>query len=534
MLTTITQDPGESFHARPGATMQRRLGLALLWSFDEPERSGQVALLPPVSRRAEFLLGRGLADVSSLALRWIEQRPGENRDAAPLQSPRISREQLRVRQPEPMRLELRNVGRCPLLFEDRAVERVSLVPGQCVRLGRVALLMCVERPATLPALDPEGWPGPLHAFGAPDRFGLVGEGPSAWDLRAQLGFVGARAAHVLIRGASGTGKELVAQALHALSPRARRQLVARNAATFPETLLDAELFGNAKNFPNVGMPERPGLIGEADGGTLFLDEFGELPVAAQAHLLRVLDAGEYARLGEARSRRADLRLLAATNRPTDALKEDVLARLRLRLELPGLDRRREDIPMLAAHLLRRLARQDPGVARRCFPDADVAQPPRISVKLMAALVRWPYTTHVRELEALLWRAMSSGTGDMLDVWSDAAPAGPTTGESAEVTSTSARTEPAVTSTSARTESAVTSTSARAESAVPMDATPEPSSRPEVDPLSIPPEELQARLDAHGGRQEPVWRELGFSSRHVLTRLVRRYNLRVRGRTGEDD
>jgi two-component system nitrogen regulation response regulator GlnG/two-component system response regulator HydG len=380
-----------------------------------------------------------------------------------------------------------------MLVDGITVERTGLVPGQVVLLGRVALLMCVERPELLPALDLEHWPGPLHPFGAPDAFGLVGESPLAWELRAQLGFIGGRAAHVLIRGASGTGKELAAQAIHALSPRAARPLVARNAATFPETLLDAELFGNVKNFPNVGTPERPGLIGEANGGTLFLDEFGELPVAAQAHLLRVLDAGEYARLGEARPRRADLRLLAATNRPEAALKEDVLARLRLRLELPGIDRRREDIPQLAVHLLRRIARHDPGVARRCFPDGDPGKPPRITIKLMDILVRWPYTTHVRELEALLWRAMSSGTGDALDCWPDAAPL------AATVPTAAAAGRP-----------------------------------PEVDPMSIPAELLQARLDAHGGRQEPVWREFGFSSRHVLTRLVRRHNLRVRGRTGDDD
>ncbi len=525
MFSTVTQDPGESIIGRTAASASRRLGLALLWSLDEPGRCGQVALMPRISRRAECVLGRGPAELGALGLTWMEQRPGSNHETGPLRSPRLSREQLRVSQPEPGQLELHNVGRCPLLVDGVVVERASLVPGQFALLGRVALLMCVERPDTLPALDPERWPGALHRFGLADPFGLVGESPLAWELRAQLGFMGGRAAHVLIRGASGTGKELAAQAIHALSPRAARLLVARNAATFPETLLDAELFGNAKNFPNVGTPERPGLIGEADGGTLFLDEFGELPVAAQAHLLRVLDAGEYARLGEARPRRADLRLIAATNRPEAALKEDVLARLRLRLELPGIDRRREDIPQLAVHLLRRIAHHDPGVARRCFPDGDTSQPPRISIKLMDALVRWPYTTHVRELEALLWRAMASGTGDTLELWPDAVVPGVAPSHVPPLQDL----EPPRDTPEVRARAAVAVTVER-----PRAGRDEPQGAPEIDPLSIPPELLQARLDAHGGRQEPVWREFGFSSRHVLTRLVRRHNLRVRGRTGEDD
>jgi DNA-binding NtrC family response regulator len=234
----------------------------------------------------------------------------------------------------------------------------------------------------------------------------------------------------------------------------------------------------------------------------------------QAHLLRVLDSGEYARLGEAVARRSDFRLIAATNRPPQALKEDVLARLPLRLELPGLDQRRADIPLIARHILRRLAVADPLLARRFFPDGDPARPPRISWRLIERLVQHRYVTHVRELESLLWQAMTAGAGDTLDV-APAAPAGPA--------------DPA------------------ADPAPDADALPsELTSRPgrskqvsgdrsvdgaEIDPLGIPPAVIQACLDRHEGRQEPVWRELGLSSRHVLTRLVRRHGLHVRGRGG---
>src|SRR5262249_38405316 len=190
------------------------------------------------------------------------------------------------------------------------------------------------------------------AFGAADTHGIVGESPAAWALRDTVAFAARSVGHVLIHGESGVGKELVARAIHALSARRARPLGARNAATFPEALVDAELFGNAKNYPNPGMIEREGVVGEADGSTLFLDEIGELPAALQAHLLRVLDrGGEYQRLGEPRVRRADLRVVAATNRSIDELKHDLAARLTLRVEVPSLADRREDIPLLARHLL---------------------------------------------------------------------------------------------------------------------------------------------------------------------------------------
>ena len=167
----------------------------------------------------------------------------------------------------------------------------------------------------------------------------------------------ARREHVLVLGESGTGKELVAQAIHALGPRSGRRLVARSAATVPATLIDAELFGNAPSYPNAGMAERPGLVGEADGSTLFLDEIGELPVELQTHLLRLLDGGDYQRLGDARRRTADLRVVGATNRPTGQLKADLAARFPLRVHAPGLHERRDDVMLVARHVLRELVEE---------------------------------------------------------------------------------------------------------------------------------------------------------------------------------
>src|SRR5262249_47887878 len=159
-------------------------------------------------------------------------------------------------------------------------------------------------------------------------------------------------------------------------------------------LLDAELFGHAKNYPNQGMPERLGLIGEADGGTLFLDEFAELPQAHQAHLLRVLDAGEYQRLGEGRRRTSFFRLIAATNRDPASLKHDVLARLILRIETPRLDECRDDIPLLARHLLRTMASSDSILATRFFVDARPSGEPRMSADLVRVLLTHAYTANV--------------------------------------------------------------------------------------------------------------------------------------------
>jgi len=203
--------------------------------------------------------------------------------------------------------------------------------------------------------------------------------------------------------------------VHGLSSRHARELVARNAPTLPDALLDAELFGNAKSYPNPGMAERPGLIGQADGSTLFLDEIGDLPERSQAHLLRVLDAGgEYQRLGDAQVRRSAFRLIAATNRPLAALKHDLLARFTHRIVVPGLPERRDDVPLVLAELLRRIAHAHPVIAERFFERrAHVLAEPRLEPALVVRLLRHPFTHHVRELERLLWLAIGSADADYI-------------------------------------------------------------------------------------------------------------------------
>jgi DNA-binding NtrC family response regulator len=320
-----------------------------------------------------------------------------------------------------------------------------------------------------------------------------------WTLRRTLLFVAAKQQHVLILGESGTGKELVARALHALSPRAACAFVSRNAATLPEGLLDAELFGNAKNYPNAGMPERPGLVGQTHEGTFFLDEFAELPIASQVHLLRVLDAGEYQRLGEATLRHSDFRLIAATNRDLSALKQDLLARVPLRIRVPGLNERREDIPLLARHFLRRIAKENSDVALRVLPGGDPEGEPRVPADVALRLIHHPYTTHIRELGALIWSWLSGEQG----VAPPAHSPSPHKGAGGRLATDLGQT------------------------VATRGASPSFSVTPSSDDANLPSaQEIQACLERHNGILDQAWRALGLRNRHVLARLITKHNIAV--------
>ncbi len=467
---TRTLTEAELDFGAPPADEAPAPALVIVWSAAEPERVGEVAFVP-----GSRVLGRGEArpDDDAPRLQFVRQRPGEGVVQPGLGGRGVSRRQLRV-EPSGAGLRVTNVGRSALIVDGAEVASAEVRPGQIVGLRNQLLLLCEMRPRRLPAL--RAWPAnATPAFGAADRFGMVGESPAAWALRDRLAFHAGHAAHVLVSGPSGSGKELAARALHGLSPRDRRALVARNAATLPEGLVDAELFGNVKDYPNPGMPARPGLCGEADGGTLFLDEIGELPEALQAHLLRVLDAGEYTRLGEARARRADLRLIAATNRAPEALKHDLGARLKLRIELPGLGTRRSDVPMLVYALLDAVGAQDAGLRARFW---GAAGRPRVAPELMARLVRHDYRLHVRELDALLWRALGESPGDFL----------------------------------ALTPGVVAQTEVAAA----------PAAR--LDPAELSVDQIRAALEAHAGNQSAAWKALGLRSRHQLVRLIKKHGL----------
>jgi hypothetical protein len=441
------------------------LALVLIWASEAEDHARIGEILIP---KDGTIFGRGpVEDETDSRVGLVRQQPEKNVRAAAIESPFLSRRQLRFGVTDDA-IEVEVLGRRSLRIGDAEVRAATVREGDVFEIDGLHAFYCARRPLFLP----EGPFDSKRKLGDVDEHGIVGESPSAWALRSSVTFFGKRQAHVLVTGASGTGKELVAQAIHRLSPRGKKELVARNAATFPSGLIDAELFGNLQNYPNVGMPERAGLIGAADGSTLFLDEIGELPADLQAHLLRVLDSGEYQRLGDARRRVADFRLIGATNRAPEELKEDVLARLGLRVHLPGLDERREDIPLLARHILRRVAAKDQAFADRFFAGAT----PRISVDLMTALVLHDYATHVRELETLLLRSAASSRGEELELTKDV--------------KKSIRIPPR----------AVARTSA------------------------VGPEEIKAALARHAGVKDKAWRELGLPSRHALHRLMKKMNI----------
>jgi two-component system, NtrC family, response regulator HydG len=447
--------------------------LAVAWCRDAPERAGEILRIP-ARAGVRWVLGRGHgseADVTRLLP--VRMRPTGTEPARPFEDRSLSREQLVIEARDDT-LEIENRGRCPLLLRGAEVTRCTVAQGDVLELRGRLVLVCVRRPRELPPLRDY----PLDragSFGAPDADGIVGESPAAWRLRDQVAFVARRSAHVLVSGESGVGKELVARAVTAISSRALRPLVSRNAATVPAGLVDAELFGNTRSYPNPGMAERPGLIGEADGGTLFLDEIGELPPDLQAHLLRVLDEhGEYQRLGEATVRRSDFRLIAATNRPPEQLKLDFLARLVLRIDVPPLRERVEDVPLVAAHLLASMAADDPEVAARFFDPASRSA--RIEPRLVIAIVGHDHRANVRELEAILWRSLTTSPGDALALTAEVQ------GMLGSTLAPAARTSP---------------------------------------PTA---EELREAIRRHGGVKERVWRELGLASRYALRRLLKKHGI----------
>lgn len=412
LLPTLPPNGGTSA-AAPGHVPDR-LAWAVVWCREEPERVGEVLFPPLTPDDPACLVGRGGASPSGLShVEFLQQRPGWNIRTGFPKSPRISRTQLRLYARQDHQLEVENVGQCPLLWQGKSHSRVMVSEGGLLELQNELILLAVRRPAVLPGSLGDLVPQP-RIFGRADTVNMVGESPALWELRRAIAFYAPlEHLHVLIQGSSGAGKELVAHALHQLSSRRDKVLVSRSAATFTETLADAELFGTAKDFPNKGVPERPGLIGEADHSTLFLDEIGDLPESLQVKLLRVLDqAGEFQRLGDARSHRADFRLVAATHRADEVLRHDMLARFKGRIQLPDLNNRREDIPLLVRHLLEKIRLQ---TERAPGQPGSLPGILTVSPALLRALLEHPYTTHIRELESLLWLARRESTGTCLEL-----------------------------------------------------------------------------------------------------------------------
>ncbi|HSM94331.1 MAG TPA: sigma-54 dependent transcriptional regulator [Anaeromyxobacteraceae bacterium] len=238
--------------------------------------------------------------------------------------------------------------------------------------------------------------------------GMVGNSPAMREVTRMVDAVAYSAATVLVTGESGTGKELVARALHSRSPRKAQPFVALNCGALTETLLESELFGHVKGSFTGAQRDSKGLFDAADGGTIFLDEIGDIPPATQVRLLRVLQEGEFKRVGAAESIRVDVRVIAATHRDLPKLvkagkfREDLFYRLNvINVQLPSLRDRVEDIALLGHHFVRRYSERLGKKVKGLSQEA---------IDLLSGY-RWP--GNVRELENAIERAVVLCRGETI-------------------------------------------------------------------------------------------------------------------------
>ncbi len=245
----------------------------------------------------------------------------------------------------------------------------------------------------------------LRADGRPT---LIAESAAMRPVKEMIARVGPSDANVLITGEHGTGKEVVARTLYALSPRAGKSLVTVNAGGLPEGIFESELFGHVKGAFTDAKVDRVGRFELADGGTLFLDEIANVPMNLQAKLLRVLETGELERVGSSTTRRVDVRIISATNADVNSevnagrFREDLLFRLNtIEIHLPPLRERKEDVPLLAMHFLRQSAQR----YRKQLNGFEMVA--------MQMLLDHPWPGNIRELDHAVERAVLLAQGQQV-------------------------------------------------------------------------------------------------------------------------
>jgi nitrogen regulation protein NR(I) len=237
---------------------------------------------------------------------------------------------------------------------------------------------------------------------------IIGSCPAMREVYKAIGRVAAQEVPVLITGESGTGKELVARAIYQHGPRAKAPFLALNCAAIPETLLESELFGHEKGAFTGADRKRIGKFEQVSGGTLFLDEIGDMPLALQAKILRVLQEQQFERVGGNETIRTDVRLIAATNRDLKAwsaegkFRADLYYRLGVfTIHLPPLRERGDDLPLLVRHYLRRFSRELGREVREIAPEA------------LGWLLNYPWPGNIRELQSVLKQALLQASGTVL-------------------------------------------------------------------------------------------------------------------------
>jgi DNA-binding NtrC family response regulator len=285
-------------------------------------------------------------------------------------------------------------------------------PSDAVRLARLGAYQFLpgdeEAVALLDQLQESRCP-PSHSTGEWEEL-LVGDGPEMRQVRQVIRLVAERRSTVLVTGETGTGKELAARSLHLAGQRRHGPWVAVNCSALPENLLEAELFGHVRGAFTGALQNRVGRFEQAQGGTLFLDEIGDLDLALQAKLLRVVQEREFERVGSSETVELNVRLIAATNRDLTQrvaegrFREDLYYRLNVvPIHMPALRQRREDIPRLAAHLVNKicLLEEIPGKM--------------LTLRAIQLLGEYSWPGNVRQLENLLEMAVAlSGNRELLD------------------------------------------------------------------------------------------------------------------------
>jgi transcriptional regulator with PAS, ATPase and Fis domain len=263
----------------------------------------------------------------------------------------------------------------------------------------VALAMRDRKTWLAPGLEAAPKPGPDTASAAPPpmaaeprngHHGLIGKAPAMQELYSLLDRIAPSDATVLVQGENGTGKELVARAIHAGSERCARRFLVTNCSAFNDNLLDSELFGHKRGAFTGAVVDKAGLFEIADAGTFFLDEIGDMSPSLQVKVLRVLQEGTFNRVGDTEMRKVDVRIIAATNRDLAAMvaagrfREDLYYRIHvLSVTIPALRERREDVPLLIEHFLARHRRRGPK---------------ELAATCAARMLEYPWPGNVRELE----------------------------------------------------------------------------------------------------------------------------------------
>jgi transcriptional regulator with PAS, ATPase and Fis domain len=280
-----------------------------------------------------------------------------------------------------------------------AGERARITPGEVVEIGQA--MFVVQAPGTSVHGDPSAEPR-----GSPSIAGVVVRDPAMQQLHRLLAMVAPTPMSVLIRGETGVGKEVVAETLHQLSPRAAQPFLRLNCAAFPEALLESELFGHERGAFTGAVAAKPGLLEMASGGTALLDEVGEMPLAAQAKLLRAVETRQVTRVGAVTPIAIDVRFLSATHRDIEALvaegafRQDLYFRLNgIAIKVPPLRERVGDVLPLAEHFVARAAKQMGTPALPISPEA--AQ----------VLERCAWPGNIRELKNVMDQATMFSRGD---------------------------------------------------------------------------------------------------------------------------